>query len=101
LVSQPLKLLYLGLEVELELLFLGLVGRRLHLLVYILEELDAFGDFLQGSVDFGWDKGETRGRREAQGAYFGAFWQPWLGKGGRVVSREAEEENGMCLFDEY
>ena len=53
LVAQPLKLLNLCLQVCLQLLFLRLICRRLHLVIYALEELDALRHLLQGFVDFG------------------------------------------------
>jgi hypothetical protein len=54
LVSEPLKFLDLRLKVCLRLLLLCLVGRRLHLVVYALKELNAFRDLLQGAVNFGY-----------------------------------------------
>jgi hypothetical protein len=47
-----LKFLYLCFKFDIQLLFLCLICRRLHLVVDTLEELDAFGDFLQSPVNF-------------------------------------------------
>jgi hypothetical protein len=52
LVTQPLELLNLRLEIRLQLLFLRLVRRVLHLFVDAFELLNTFGDPLQCPVDF-------------------------------------------------
>ena len=54
LVTQSLELLDLCLQICLQLLLLCLVCRRLHLVVYALEELDTFPNLLQGPVNFGY-----------------------------------------------
>jgi hypothetical protein len=53
LVSKTLELLYLCLQIQLELFFLCLICGSLHLVVYALEKLDALRYLLEGPVDFG------------------------------------------------
>ena len=51
LVPESLKFLNLCLQIRFKLLLLRLVRRRLHLVVYALEELDTLRNLLQGPVD--------------------------------------------------
>ena len=53
LIPHTLQLLNLRLEVRLQLFLLRLIRRRLHLVVYALEELDALRNLLQCPVDLG------------------------------------------------
>jgi hypothetical protein len=52
LVTETLEFLDLSFQVELLLLFLGLVSGRLHLVIYCLEQLNTFGHLFERSVDF-------------------------------------------------
>jgi hypothetical protein len=72
LVAHPLKLLYLRLEVDLQLLLLRVVVRHLHLVIYALEDLDAFRDLLQCPVNFGCSQRASVTISEVERSVFGS-----------------------------